>query len=318
MSLIDMIETLNVPTADSNGKVHLTQDKLTLSDISEVEKESENDRVAYATDYAVMNGSALSGSPVGHKNKPTAWYFLRSIDEDKYIDYVSTTGFFSNHDSRRADFGIRPKMRLKLNEFLSKLKENSYFSQLAEVNVSFRQNYHTITFGEFPKTYVGDELNALLEFLFGSRNIKATGRKWVGFFDENKKCVENEEFIYEGQRFVRVKTKRSGLTSEYQDGTKLGYEGTIQWARVEPITWIIKNFDAMPEQINPVGSGRAKTLDLVAEECLMSGIPFSENVSTSFWKYSLIRGFLNTTFLSQAFATQPSNFQTMQILNSNF
>ncbi len=71
--------------------------------------------------------------------------------------------------------------------------------------------------------------------------------------------------------------------------------GEYAWFKVEPIIWIIRNWEDLPTVINPRGNGTAKYIDLKSEEGIMT-LPFyindyDENISM--WQNSFTRAKLN-------------------------
>ena len=147
--------------------------------------------------------------------------------------------------------------------------------------------------------------------------ILCTGRWYSG---NGKKYYQvyagkhSPEFEYQGKRYVRVVSFPKAEGDRYSDGTPHGKPGTIRWGKVEPISFVIKNWDEMPKNINQKGNGRAKYFDLRAEEAITSNIPFYPNEDytieevlekdfldegyqyeegRTMWQNSSIRGFLN-------------------------
>ncbi len=59
------------------------------------------------------------------------------------------------------------------------------------------------------------------------------------------------EFEYQGQRYVRVVSYPNDELDRYSDETITGKVGTIRWVKVEPISFVIRNWDEMPKSINP-------------------------------------------------------------------
>lgn len=164
--------------------------------------------------------------------------------------------------------------------------------------------YHTLQIGEYPKTKVDEDLSRTLESLYHGGKIQegilCTGRWYSGngqkemFGDYAGK--HSPEFEYQGQRYVRVVSYPSDKGNRYSDGTPSGKVGTIRWAKVEPISFVIKNWDEMPQSINPKGNGRAKYFDLRAEEAITSNIPFypdEYDKNSIMWQNSSVRGFFN-------------------------
>jgi len=295
IKLQDMIETVELTTKDLIGGSYKTKDKVFYDTLKDVENISDSERIAYATDYAVMNYGLLSNLVYGYKDKKPTWYWLRSASSGSTVRCVH---FHGNHNGQNcsADFaGIRPNLHLNLSSFISAQKNSPDFFKIEEKSYNGIEDYHTLVFGYYPKTYVGNKLNSVLESYYSSKTLKATGRrwrkKWNGYQNDDGTFVQNEEFEYKGERYVRVKTQKYDNNSEYSDGTEASERGTYKWIKVEPIVWKIRNWDEMPSEINSNGNGRAKFIDLQAEDCITSGIPFSEGGVETFWKDSSIRDF---------------------------
>lgn len=164
--------------------------------------------------------------------------------------------------------------------------------------------YHTLQIGEYVKTKVDENLSRTLELLYHGGKIQegivCTGR-WYSSngqkeFFKDYAGKHSPEFEYQGNRYVRVVSYPNGEEDRYSDGTPTGKVGTIRWAKVEPISFVIKNWDEMPKSINPKGNGRAKYFDLRAEEAITSNIPFypdKDDKNSIMWQNSSIRGFFN-------------------------
>lgn len=166
--------------------------------------------------------------------------------------------------------------------------------------------YHCMQLGERPKTKASEELSKILERLYHGgelrEEIKATGR-W--YTDNGQKedyrdfaGIHSPEFEYKGNKYVREISypDEDSTEMEFSDGTELGKQGTVRWIKVEPVSWIIRNWDEMPTSINQKGNGKAKYFDLIAEEVLTGNIPFYPNeddVNSTMWQNSMPRGYLN-------------------------
>lgn len=115
-------------------------------------------------------------------------------------------------------------------------------------------------------------------------------------YDKDYAGKHNPEFEYQGNRYVRVVSYQNDEDCRYSDGTLSGKKGTIRWVKVEPITFIIRNWDEMPKSINPKGNKKAKYFDLIAEEAITASVsfyPYEEDCNSTMWQNSSIRGFLN-------------------------
>ncbi len=194
--------------------------------------------------------------------------------------------------------------------------ENEEIKQLniKEVkDVEGKTIYHTLQIGEYVKTKADEKLSKTLETLYNEGNVKegisCTGR-WYSDNGQKKRNKDyagkhSPEFEYQGQRYVRVVSnpfpdsyvsRQLVSHAKYSDGTMAGKIGTIRWVKVEPISFVIKNWDEMPKSINPKGNGKAEYFDLRTEEAITSSIPFYPNKdekNVAMWQNSSIRGFLN-------------------------
>lgn len=164
--------------------------------------------------------------------------------------------------------------------------------------------YHTLQLGEYIGTKLDENLSATLESLYHGGKIKegitCTGRWFSGNGQkEDKKDYAGKhspEFEYQGNRYARIISYPNNSKYRYSDGTITGKAGTVRWAKVEPISFIIKNWDEMPKSINPKGNGKAQYFDLKSEEVIIANIPFypdEDDQNSNMWQNSCIRGFFN-------------------------
>ncbi len=164
--------------------------------------------------------------------------------------------------------------------------------------------YHTLNIGEYIGTKVNEELFTTLELLYNRGNLNkeltATGLLYTG--NGQKEDYKNfagkysPQFEYKGKKYARVISNPYSKDIIYSDGTLSLESGTIRWANVEPISFVIRNWDEMPKNINPNGNGKAKYFDLRAEEAIIANIPFYPNEddkNSTMWQNSTIRGFFN-------------------------
>lgn len=191
-------------------------------------------------------------------------------------------------------------MRLNLSSIISaRSASRDNFKVSTVTNERGDELYHTIEFGEYPKTYVGERLNAELEkayMYFEMGAVKPTGKKYTGRIDESGNVVYHDEFEFRGQKYVRVKILNKEDGSFYSDGSKISSsDDSFAWVKVEPITWKIRNWADMPREINPRGTGSAKYIDVRTEEAIAT-LPFYPNDrdnNITFWQNSTVRGYLN-------------------------
>lgn len=164
--------------------------------------------------------------------------------------------------------------------------------------------YHTLQIGEYAQTKESEELSRTLESLYHGGKIKQGLISIPNWYTSNGQKEYGKDFAgkhspifeYKGNRYVRVISNPYENDSRYSDGTISGEKGTVRWVKVEPISFVIKNWDEMPKSINPKGNGKATYFDLRAEKVITSNFPFypdEDDQNSTMWQNSMPRGFLN-------------------------
>jgi hypothetical protein len=185
---------------------------------------------------------------------------------------------------------------------------NGDVSTLSTSN-TVREGLHYAEFGEYPTSYVGDTLNSTLEGMYTgqSSELTTTGKSYTtnGVRDASTTNTaftahNNPEFLFSGEKYVRTTAKFFG-EGEFDNGT-VPVTGNVYWFKVEPIKWLIANWDNLPASINPDGDGTATEMLLVANEIIMANIPFASDSAdeSALWENSEIRTWLNESFYDEA------------------
>ena len=281
---------------ESGNKRFQTEDLIYLDSYDILVDISVDVEITYPTDYAIMNNALISRSNQGPKDRKSCWTWLRSASSSYKVHRLLFDGALNDSTVNNTYGGLCPVLHLNLSSVISARSASRDFFRISEIKTKGSSKYHTIEFGEYPKTYVGDRKNKELEKLYSSRRLVSTGKTYTGRIDNDGKLISHSEFEYKGQKYVRVLTKKYDDDSEYSDGTMAPENGTYMWVRVEPIVWNIRNWDELPKEINPTGSGKAKFIDIRTDEAIISGIPFYPNTddnNCSMWQNSTIRGYLN-------------------------
>lgn len=262
------------------------------------------EREIFATDHAIMNNADQ------YSEWCRAAYGRCTVYSARHCDTLERT--FTSEMSK----GLRPSLHYNLPANIS-IRRTSTFSevnQTSDKNEEFdireikddtgKTLYHILQLGEYPKTKIDEELSKTLELLYNNgkleEEITCTGR----WYSNNGQKAEyknyagrhSPEFEYQKERYVREISYPNDDENVYSDGTQAGKKGTIRWVKVEPISWIIKNWDEMPKSINPKGNGEAKYFDLKAEKVITANIPFypdEDDSNSTMWQNSTIRGFFN-------------------------
>ena len=254
-------------------------------------KKTDEERRISATDYAQMNNAYIYDGYTTRTGKQTTWAWLRSAYTRYNVYYVYGDGDWDAKYTLYSHAGLCPSLHYHLPSdisarsalrFLKGQKNRDESEELEQFDIrevkdtTGKTIYHTLQIGEYAKTKVDENLSRTLESLYHGGKIQ-------------------EGIVCTG-RYVRVVSYPNGEEDRYSDGTPTGKVGTIRWAKVEPISFVIKNWDEMPKSINPKGNGRAKYFDLRAEEAITSNIPFypdEDDQNSTMWQNSSIRGFFN-------------------------
>ena len=260
--------------------------------------------ITSATDYAKMN-NVYTYDCETCTGREAASHWFRYGFNGNWIDLRGYGVRPSLHYSLSSNIFTRNILRFLKGRRTREKREESKFDIKEVKDIMGKTIYHTLQIGEYPKTKVDESLSKTLELLYNGGKIKegisSTGRWYScnGAIDLGEQVYEGKhspEFEYQGNRYVRVISSPNWSLREYSDGTPPGKSGTIRWVKVEPISFVIKNWNEMPKSINPKGTGKAKYFDLRAEEVITANIPFypsKRDPNCAMWQNSCVRGFLN-------------------------
>lgn len=260
------------------------------------------------TDWALANGAFYEGGRytlTGKKGLTVYW--LRSAvknngtssisgaDVMTYSKIFPTDDCIWNGCVSHSSNTLCPVLRLDLLSVISArhASHDSFKIDTAKTS-SGAELYHTIEFGEYPKTYVGKNLNKELERAYRHGDSMPTGKQYTGRVNAYGEIIYHDEYEYRGQKYVRVLVDNNQLDIRYADKTKLKDKSYV-WIKVEPITWEIRNWNDMPRSINPSGNESAKFIDVRTEEAIacLCFYPNEFDKNASLWQNSTIRGYLN-------------------------
>jgi uncharacterized repeat protein (TIGR02543 family) len=144
-----------------------------------------------------------------------------------------------------------------------------------------------IEFGEYPQTHVADEtfvnnLNTYAiptghQYLINSSPSIGGSQTWTETL--------LDEYAFSGEKYVKVITHHG--YQNYTMSTGIINRTNNTWFKVEPLLWFVTNYDE-------VNTGTASTVNLLAVNEIIAGIPFHSNGATTYYN-SGIRAFLNGT-----------------------
>ncbi|MBQ4535927.1 MAG: ATP-binding protein, partial [Clostridia bacterium] len=259
-----LVVTENYVTGPSVKDETSTMDYVFIGD----HEECRNSKME-VTDYAVFCGCDQD------YDRRNAHAILTRTPYEYYIMCKSrgqTDASFWRGDKTKFTYGIKPMIKLDIRAFVK------YKDRLMKAP--------GVILGEMPQSVVH---NMPLAAIMGKAN--KTGKVYPGHLGKL-----NEEYECGGDKYVLVQEGMPNYQKgrEYPTSSKR-IEQKKAWFEVAPIVWQIQNFDEMPKEINPKGTGTAKHVILQAEKVIMSGIPFSLSPAkgSTVWKDSDLRLFLN-------------------------
>ena len=148
---------------------------------------------------------------------------------------------------------------------------------------------HYVDFGSFPQWYVGNSMNETLESWFGTSSPTS-----INTYALNSRTWNAYEYT-DGNIYVRGTSLPYNTSYTYKNGDTIKASTEIAWFKVEPIRWIILNYDAY---INET----AENLEIMSYLGLAGDIYFNaSNSSSNEWNSSHIRSWVNGVFYNTAF-----------------
>ena len=170
---------------------------------------------------------------------------------------------------------------------------------------------HYIEFGSYPQTYVGNDMNETLETWYTNNspaNLKTyTTRENTSY----NSGVYTSHMYTDGNIYARGYSYRSSSSFTYSTGDSVPANGTVVWFKVEPIRWLVLNYDKYIE-------GTDTELELLSELVLTASVCFNPSTSDgNSWETSYIREWVNGTFYNSAFAADEQEIiATSTVLNN--
>lgn len=286
-----------MPNTELGDESFCTTDIISIKSKKELSSQNTFQRQKSLTDFAIMNNSQQSYFEAENR-KYAGPYFLRNTYPYNDVCEQSPNGSYSGKTCFWFFCGLSPALSLQLPQNVSARNISKEIGDVKEVkNQSGKTLYHTIEFGEYPKTRVPNNMQSKLEELYNNghlnKKLKCTGRLFTTngqvYFNDGHSLKQSPEFEYKGERYVRVTAFLFDSHQIYSDGT-YSEKHNIEWVKVEPITFKIENY-------NQFKNGTEKTLKLETEELVLGGLPYYPKIhdeNCSMWQNSLVRAFLNS------------------------
>ncbi len=169
---------------------------------------------------------------------------------------------------------------------------------------------HYTEFGSYPQTYVGDSMNETLESWYNSSspvNLKTYTTRENTRYNSG---VYTSHMYTDGDIYARGYSYRYSSYT-YSTGESIPANGTVVWFKVEPIRWLVLNYD---EYI----AGTDTELELLSELVLTGYIYFNpSNDDGNSWETSYIREWTNGTFYNSAFTVDEQEMIATSTVKNN-
>ena len=319
VKLKDFLVPAVLDNSSENGSTfgqaqYQTKDLVFVRSLKEIEKLSNAERMKSATDFAVFRGAELSYSKNLGDRYSCKTYTRTSarsftFDRENMIIDTNGTAIKSNQVAEVVTkcVAIAPCIHLDCKKTLQAKKELGMF-EVKTYTDSNKIVRHTLQFGSFPQTYVGDELDKVLSNLYNKKKLKATGKHYLTY--QLKNTIEHSpEYEYKGNKYVLMFSSLQAKNGFLKSGKEIlferGYEKVYFWIKVEPIEWEIANWNDLPTEFNPYGTGKASFIDLTSSEGLLAGIFNYYTIKDKYswmWQNSIIRQALNGYDIRQELA----------------
>ena len=303
ISITKLIKPTILKNTNELGKIddnETTVDRIFVRSLKEVREDknlSERDIDIYCipTDFSIF-----LGTEVNSKTGRTASTLLRSKSDhhDSFFDSLDEFGAVDIQNTKPHKLAIPISMNWDIDyaeqHFLN-LHTLEHNKNLCQHRLGrFRKTLDTfIKFGEFPQSWAGEKTSKLLEYELSKGTLFKTKKTFdIPTYIEGPA----EEYIYNNQKYVRIKTSNKDRIMHFKGHTVKPKE--YMWFKVEPILWHISNYDNLPFPINRNGSiGWAKdnqldnVIKLTSFGCLLGGI----HLGKFDWNSELnpLRNFLN-------------------------
>ena len=304
VQLKDFIVKSKLGNTDENQKMGNssfdTQDYVFLETLDDVKNLEFKQRYTDVTDYVAMNDIALDKKAQGTGKRRYAPRWTRTAESGADV-FISGNLYEERENSPscephkwmvlnlRNDFGICPALHLNISAVLSAQKAGNNFKIEPVLDGNGKELYHTIEFGSYPQDKVKEDMAQKLEKLFQNKKLTPTGKSYQRFCTVDEKYKRSPEFEFEGKKYARVSVAEL-------DDDSLEYKSYTMWVKVQPIKWVIKNWNELPKELNPSGIGTAKTIFIRTEKVLLTGFcffPMCNGAEKTMWQNSPIRAYLN-------------------------
>ncbi len=255
---------------------------------------------AKATDYALACGGSANFKADNKQISGNMLLRSKTTARGAYVDMANVDGLnysVTTCNVKNRSGIICPMIRVSPEVF-------SFFSPLGNVTMSHETKMYgdkkiKLDYIEFeklayPQSVVDDPLKTTLFTLFKEGKLNKTGRKFVGYTTPTGEVLYNYEFEYEGNRYVLGSAKPVETNYYFSNGENI--DNHFYFFKVEPIRFIVRNWDKLPKTVNANGDGSAKSMLLRTEKGIVGGMPFNadaKGANQNRFQNSFVRAYLN-------------------------
>ncbi len=259
---------------------------LTQNDIFPPNKLNVDQFKCTITDFAILLGGYVSttdfiNEQYVNKNR-TTWYWLQNNNFAIKPSIIREDGTINERYANKRDGGIRPVMEINNTNDFKYINDKEFI------------------YGEYPQTVLEEFQSHNLERKFNDGTLIKTGKVYEvdsASNDEDYKPEILYEYVYNGEKFVRIHARTNGV---YLSDNRKIKTGEPYWVKVEPIKWLYDK----------------KYNKAITKEVLISGIQFNNSLIYKYpFENSNIYKYLDNVFIKDI---APSGyFKPMEITNKN-
>ena len=284
-------------TFNHGNKKFNTKDLVYIKSYPEVDSQPLLFKRKSLTDFALMCGAPQVIDTFTKTGKASGAYWLRSVIFKNMAMTIEDTGYDCFENYIDEELGVCPSMRLDAEKIVMALKLYPDLFKITEIKDKKGNSlYHTLDFGEYPKTKAVDNIQRILNNLENDNCLQYTGKEYNCYIDPTYgEMVTAKEIQYNGDKYVKVRVNAYDKILLYSDNSAIDFTNENVWVKVEPIRHIIENWSSLLPALNPNGNGKSKTINLTTEEIIKVGqfYPNLEHNNCYYWQNSSIRGDLN-------------------------
>lgn len=215
------------------------------------------DRGCLQTDYARLKGNA--DSDMGY-----SFHWISEIESDYNYDESLQLIFPDDGVAYYPyeDCGVRPTIDydfLVNNGVLIEENKKYVSNDYMDLEYNGERSCSLYQYGEYPQTRLNEEESKFIESMYFQGRMYKTGN-YYSYSSSNVDCERDEEFEFEGKRYVRAKIFNNNYWYRNENKNFI-IDKEYMWVKVEPIIWFVdikskicisKNIIIGPTQYNDV------------------------------------------------------------------